>query len=131
MGLQAAVTPEAQNSDYEAGIARVGGEDWHIRTARTTPAKVGAFVAFWRRDAAGVTTPFRDDDCGAGLLVFVEQHGRRGAFRFTGGHLRDLGITSGVKAGKRGFRVYPSWCVGLGSLAAVTQRAQVPAFREY
>jgi hypothetical protein len=130
-GLQAAVTPEAQNSDYESGVVRVGAEDWHIRTARNTPAKVGAFVAFWRRDAAGVTRPFQDDDIGAGLLVFVEQQGSRGVFRFTASHLRDLGVTSGVKLGKRGFRVYPGWCVGLGLQAAATQRAQAPAYREY
>jgi hypothetical protein len=131
MGTNVAVTPEAQNSDYESGIAHIRGVAWHIRTARNTPTKPGAFVAFWQREVNGTTAPFSDDDLAAGLLVFVEQQGRRGVFRFTGAHLAELGITSGRKTGKRGFRVYPSWCAGLNPQASSTQRAQASAFEEY
>lgn len=131
VGATVAVTPETQNSDYESGIAQICDEAWHIRTARNTPTKPGAFVAFWQRDADGTTTPFSDDDLAAGLLVFVEQQGRRGVFRFTGAHLAELGITSGRRPGKRGFRVYPSWCAGLNTQATATQRAQAPAFQEF
>lgn len=131
VGVTVEVTPETQNSDYEAGIVQICDEAWHIRTARNTPAKPGAFVAFWQRDASGATTPFSDDDPAAGLLVFVGQHGRRGVFRFTGAHLAELGITSGKRPGKRGFRVYPSWCDGLNTQATATQRAQASAFREF
>ncbi|MFJ3958477.1 MepB family protein [Arthrobacter sp. NPDC090010] len=131
VGMPVLVTPETQNGDYESGIARIGGEPWHIRTARTTPTKPGAFVAFWQRDPAGTTMPFGEDDPAAGLCVFVEQEGRRGVFRFTGAHLARLGITSGKRPGKRGFRVYPGWCSELNVQAAATQRAQAPAFEEY
>lgn len=131
MGITVSVTPEAQNSDYESGIAQIGGQSWHIRSARNTPTKPGAFVAFWQRDTDGTTTPFSGDDLAAGLLVFVEHQGKRGVFRFTGAHLTELGITSGARPGKRGFRVYPSWCVGLNPQATATQRAQASAFREY
>ena len=131
VGVTAEVSPETQNGDYESGIVRIGGEAWHIRTARNTPTKPGAFVAFWQRDAQGNTTPFSDDGPAAGLLVFVEKHDRRGVFRFTGVHLTELGVTAGRRPGKRGFRVYPSWCAGLNIQAASTQRAQAPAFREY
>lgn len=130
-GLVAEVIPEVQNSDYEAGRAQIGEEVWRIRTARNTPTKPGAFVAFWQRSAAGDTGPFSDDDPAAGLLVFVEIQGRRGVFRFTGAHLAALGITSGKQPGKRGFRVYPSWCTGLNVQAMTTQSAQAPAFREF
>lgn len=130
-GTSVSVAPEAQNSDYESGIAQIDGEVWHVRTARNTPTKPGAFVAFWQRDADGATKPFGDDDPTAGLLVFMEQQDRRGVFRFSGPHLAALGITSGRSAGKRGFRVYPSWCVGLNPQATRTQGAQAPAFREY
>jgi|SRR5690606_30533731 len=130
-GLVAEIVPEAQNSDYESGIVQIDEEPWHIRTARITPAKPGAFVAFWQRDAEGNTMPFRDDDFAAGLLVFVAQHGRRGVFRFTGAHLVELGITSGRQPGKRGFRVYPGWCTGLNAQATTTQRAQASAFHEF
>ncbi|MDR2321055.1 MepB family protein [Microbacterium sp. NPDC089698] len=131
VGLAAEVIPEVQNSDYESGIVQICEEAWHIRTARNTPTKPGAFVAFWQRNAVGNTTPFSDDDPTAGLLVFVAQHDRRGVFRFTRAHLTELGITSGKRPGKRGFRVYPSWCAGLNAQAATTQRAQAPAFQEF
>ncbi|MEO7077734.1 MAG: MepB family protein [Rhodococcus sp. (in: high G+C Gram-positive bacteria)] len=131
VGLTVAVTPEMHNSDYESGIAQICDEAWHIRTARNTPTKPGAFVAFWQRDTDGTTMPFGDDDLAAGLFVFVEQRGRRGVFRFTRAHLAELAITSGKQSGKRGFRVYPSWCTGLNTQATATQRAQVSAFEEY
>lgn len=131
VGVAVAVSPAAQDSDYESGVAQIDDEAWHIRTARNTPTKSGAFVAFWRRDRDGTTAPFGDDDPAAGLLVFVEQEGRRGVFRFTAAHLSRLGVTAGRRPGKRGFRVYPSWCTGLNPGAAATQRAQAEAFREY
>lgn len=131
VGMTASVTPEPQNSDYESGLAKIGEEYWHFRTARTTPTKPGAFLAFWTRDAEGVTAPFSADAVNAGLLVFVEQLGRRGVFRFTASHLAKLGVTSESGPGKRGFRVYPDWCVGLNATATATQRAQSSAFQEF
>lgn len=131
LGEPFTVTPETQNSDYESGVAHLRGASWHVRTARITPTKPGAFLAFWRRDDDGATAPFGPDDAGAGLLVFVEEEGRRGVFRFTAAHLEALGITAGARPGKRGFRVYPSWCEGLNPQATRTQRAQAPAFQEY
>lgn len=131
IGISASISPEPQNSDYESGLIEIEGEAWHIRTARSTPTKPGAFVAFWRRDTDAKTVPFGDIDPAAGLLVFVEQSGGRGVFRFTAEHLAELGVTSGRGPGKRGFRVYPSWCQGLNRQAAATQRAQAPAFKEY
>ena len=131
LGVPVDVAPEAQNSDYESGMATIDGETWHIRTARNTPTKPGAFVAFWRRDETGQTSPFGADDLAAGLLVFVQQEELRGVFRFTADHLTELGITSGRRPGKRGFRVYPAWCTGLNPQAAATQRAQARAFEVF
>lgn len=122
--------PEEQNSDYESATVMLGEDRWRMRTARVTPKKQGAFVAVWQREVNGETGPFASDEGVAGLMVFVrdEQHGL-GMFRFTSTHLEQLGITrSATKPGKRGFRVYPSWCTGLNTQAARTQRAQVPAF---
>ncbi|MGW9628118.1 MepB family protein [Microbacterium sp. NPDC055312] len=125
------VTPELQNTDYESGLARIGDEVWHVRTARTTPKKPGAFLAFWQRDPDGRTAPFGDDDVAAGLLVFVQHESRNGVFRFSAAHLRELGITAGRRPGKRGFRVYPSWSSDLNVQAMAAQRAQASAFHEY
>jgi hypothetical protein len=52
-------------------------------------------------------------------------------FRFTAADLDRLGITAGRTPGKRGFRVYPSWCAGLNAQASATQRAHASAFSEY
>ena len=120
---------EEQNEDYESGLATIGTEVWRIRTGRVTPTKPGAFLAVWTRDASGRTIPFADDAAVAGLLVFVAVDGQCGLFRFTREHLWALGISSdGQQRGKRGFRVYPSWCIDLNRQAVVTQRAQAPAF---
>lgn len=47
LGLDSvAVTPEDQNGDYESGRVHLPDGEWHSRTARITPKKPGAFVAF-------------------------------------------------------------------------------------
>lgn len=122
---------EEQSGDYESGRVVIGGELWRIRTARVTPTKPGAFVAVWRRAQDGGTEPFDGADECAGLLVLVEDGELAGIFRFTRADLVRLGITSSPTApGKRGFRVYPSWCDGLNAQAARTQRTQAAAFTD-
>ncbi|MGO2051896.1 MepB family protein [Glutamicibacter sp. 287] len=123
------VRAEEQNSDYESGLVSFGGQRWRIRTARITDAKPGAFLACWTRNADGRTEPFSADEQISGLLVFVQDAEHFGVFRFTAEQLRNLGITSSeAKPGKRGFRVYPSWCAELNPQARRTQRAQAAAF---
>ncbi|MBC9943841.1 MepB family protein [Leucobacter sp. cx-328] len=139
-----AIDPEEQNTDYESGRVEIDGQWWRIRTARITPTKPGAFVAVWRRNAAGETEPFTDTDACVGLLVFVTDTNagtdadRHGVFAFTREHLAQLRITEQTgtastprRQGKRGFRVYPGWCTGLNPQASRMQRAQLPAFREF
>ncbi|GAA1318963.1 MepB family protein [Leucobacter albus] len=135
-GAPAAEGPwgEEQNSDYESGLVRLGGELWRIRTARVTPTKPGAFLAVWERGPDGQTRPFAEGGGVAGLLVLVDEptlsgETLRGVFRFSERMLVEQGIVrSAAKPGKRGFRVYPSWCVGLNTQAQRTQRAQAAAF---
>ena len=128
---QAVTQVEEQNGDYESGVARIGKEQWRIRTARITPAKPGAFVAVWRRVEGGSTRPFTADESLSGLLVLVQEQERFGVFQFTKAHLVLLGyVSSGLHPGKRGFRVYPAWCTDLNSQASRTQRAQAAAFSE-
>lgn len=122
---------EKQNSDYESGVARIGNEQWRIRTARITSTKPGAFVAVWKRGECGSTRPFTADESFSGLLVFVEEQERFGVFQFTKAHLISLGyVSSALHPGKRGFRVYPAWCADLNSQASRTQRVQGAAFSE-
>ncbi len=127
--VASSVAPEEQHSDYEAGLADINGEMWRIRTARVTPTKPGAFVALWRRSDSGETAPFTDDGRVAGVLVFVDDGMNFGVFRFEPSHLVQLGIFASARSkGKRGFRVYPSWCKDLNSQASKSQRDQAKAF---
>ena len=120
---------EEQNGEYESGILAIGAEVWRVRTARVTPKKPGAFVAVWQRDNTGETRPFASGEAIAGLLVFVLEGERFGVFRFTAEQLKDIGVTSSsTHAGKRGFRVYPSWSTNLNPQATRTQAAQSSAF---
>ncbi|WGD36793.1 MepB family protein [Lysinibacter sp. HNR] len=120
---------EPQNSNYQSGVVRLNGELWRIRTARVTPTKPGAFVAVWKRNERGKTQPFDTDDPATGLLVFVEERDRFGVFRFQACQLEIMGITASVsQPGKRGFRLYPSWCRALNTQAAHTQHEQALAF---
>lgn len=125
------VVPEEQGSDYEAGQVTLDSGKWRIRAARITPTKPGAFVAVWRRSLSGATEPFdTSDDC-VGLMVFVVEAGRFGVFMFTREHLTELGVLQSPQTpGKRGFRVYPSWCTDLNAQAFRTQRAQAIAFSD-
>ncbi|MHA3722426.1 MepB family protein [Leucobacter sp. HY1910] len=126
------VTPEEQGSDYEAGLAHIGPERWRLRTARVTPVKPGGFVAVWRRGERGDTEPFPSAEPVAGLLVFLAEGDRRGRFRFTAEHLARLGVSSAPgRPGKRGFRVYPAWCVGLNQTARKALLAQAEAWQEF
>lgn len=126
---QAIPQPEEQRGDYESGLVQIGAELWRIRTAKVTPTKPGAFVAVWKRDENGETRPFGADDDAAGLMVFVQDGEHFDVFSFTTAHLAALGVSrSDAKPGKRGFRVYPSWCTDLNAQATRTQSAQAPAF---
>ena len=125
------IQAEEQNGDYESGVARIGKEQWRIRTARITPTKPGAFVAVWKRGEGGSTRPFTADEPMSGLFVFVEEQERFGVFKFTTAHLISLGyVSSDLHPGKRAFRVYPAWFTDLNSQASRTQRAQGAAFSE-
>lgn len=129
--LAGSVVTEAQGSDYESGRVNTESGIWRVRTARITPTKPGAFVAVWRRGSDGETEPFDMSDECSGLVVFVEDGERFGVFTFSREQLVVLGIIrSDHSPGKRGFRVYPSWCTDLNARAQRTQRAHVAAFAD-
>lgn len=132
MGVsEVSVIPEEQQSDYEAGLAVVSGETWRIRTARVTPSKPGAFVALWHRSGSGETCPFEEDEAVSGVLVLIADGLHFGAFAFDTSLLHELGVLKSQRSkGKRGFRVYPSWCRDLKLQASRTQRDQAGAFTD-
>lgn len=64
-------------------------------------------------------------------MVFVKDGSRFGVFTFSRELLVGLGVVQSAHTpGKRGFRVYPTWCTNLNAQATRTQRAQAGAFTE-
>ncbi|MFC9789673.1 MepB family protein [Rhodococcus sp. NPDC127528] len=126
--LSAAV-PESGNAEYAAFVSRVGRRSVRFRASKLTPAKVGAFVATWRRADDGSTEPFASEG-GADLLVItVREEPHFGLFAFPRAALIRHGIVSvDGRGGKRGFRVYPPWSETGNRQAQRTQEWQCHYF---
>ncbi|WP_309073966.1 MepB family protein [Paenarthrobacter sp.] len=131
-GFPATPVPEAENHEYGAAVASLGQEQIRFRVGKLTPAKVGLFVAAWRRAEDGSTEPFPAED-GADLLVITVREGpRAGYFAFPKSALVKHGIMSvNGTGGKRGFRVYPPWSGVSNRQAARTQQWQCGFFRDH
>lgn len=100
-----------------------------FRKAKITPKKVGLFVSLWKRNHQGETSPFHEQDSFDLYLIFVEEDLNVGCFVFTKDALIANGILStSEKEGKRGFRLYPSWCITENKQAKKTQIWQLHYF---
>ncbi|WP_240729800.1 MepB family protein [Flavobacterium sp. ASW18X] len=101
------------------------------RIAKITPKKTGQFVTFWKRNSEGVTIPNRYTDEFHFYFIHVKANGKSGLFLFPKTVLVKKGIvTTHLKVGKRGFRVYPSWDAPTGKQALNTQKWQSLYFIE-
>lgn len=98
------------------------------RKAKITPKKVGCFVALWKRDLDGKTIPYEASDLFDFYFIEVEDGVKKGVFLFPKLILIQNEILSFNKEGKRGFRLYPSWCESLNKQAIRTQNWQLPFF---
>lgn len=100
------------------------------REAKITPKKVGQFVTFWKR-INGSTQPFNEEDTFDFFVVTVKANNKQGQFIFPKSILIKKGIISATgKAGKRGFRIYPSWDSTHSKQAISTQKWQLSYFHE-
>ena len=123
---------EQEGTAYDACRFRLNEWDILGRTAKRTPKKVGQFVTCWKRNKAGITTPFADTDTIDFYVITVEYDGRLGQFIFPKSILIKKGIMStSSKDGKRGFRVYPIWDTPNNNQARRTQKWQLDYFVEF
>lgn len=100
-----------------------------VRTAKTTPKKIGQFVSIWKRNKEGVTTPRDLEDDFDFLIIQCETETQKGRFVFPKIILAKKGIISTVeKEGKRGIRVYPPWDKAENKQAIKTQQWQLKYF---
>ena len=122
---------EKEGAEYDACSFKLNTLIIFSRSAKITPTKTGQFVTFWTRDYLGKTTPYNELDVFDYLVVNTATLGKLGQFVFPKEVLIQKGIiASKIAAGKRGFRVYPSWDKPTNKTAEKTQKWQLDYFYE-
>lgn len=118
--------------EYSGHSFRLNDVDIKFRTAKITPTKTGQFVTIWRRNEKGVTSPFDQNDPFEFYIIATQKENDLGVFIFPKDILLEKGILSnGIKDGKRGIRVYPSWDTVESKQAITTQKWQTKYFLEF
>ncbi|MDU0814272.1 MepB family protein [Bacillus siamensis] len=127
-----AIREEAQNSGYGAGVFQLNSKSVRFRVAKTTPNKIGQFVAFWEKDGENKNQAFSYEKA-ADLLVIntFTSNNHFGQFVFPKEVLvkRNILKTDTAK-GKMAIRVYPSWENPTSKQAIETQKWQSAYFVE-
>lgn len=100
-----------------------------IRNAKITPKKIGQFASIWKRNEAGKTQPYTEDDDFDNMIINCKSGESSGAFTFPKSVLINQNIVSTkFKIGKMGMRVYPSWDIVKSKQAIATQKWQLEYF---
>jgi len=122
-------TKDPECEEYTGYTCTLASRVVIYRKAKITPKKIGQFVTVWKRNEAGITTPFNLTDTFDFYLILTEDQDQLGCFIFPKSALAAQGIISTPKRdGKRGFRVYPSWVTPTNKQALKTQQEQLPYF---
>lgn len=99
------------------------------RQAKVTPKKVGLFVTLWKRNTENKTEPFSITDTFDFYIIAAKQGADFGFFIFSKDILSTKNILStNLKDGKRGFRVYPNWTKTQNNQATKTKAWQINYF---
>lgn len=120
---------EEEGQEYGACSIVVNNKKILIRSAKTTPKKIGQFVTLWKRNDEGITEPLHETDHFDLVVINVRDLNRIGQFVFSKESLiENTIITTSSKEGKRGFRVYPSWVETINKQAIKSQKKQLQSF---
>ncbi|MDI5887138.1 MepB family protein [Flavobacterium yafengii] len=102
-----------------------------FRVAKITPTKIGQFVTFWKRSENGPIEPYAVSDSIDFFIINTKSNDKFGQFIFPKSVLSQQGIIStDLKEGKRGIRVYPPWDLTESKQAQKTQKWQLEYFLE-
>lgn len=101
-----------------------------FRKAKITPTKIGQFVTLWNRNPISKETePFTSEDTSDFYLILTEASENFGFFLFNKDILiKNQILSTDLKDGKRGFRVYPNWDIPQNKQATKTQNWQTQFF---
>lgn len=102
------IDPEAE--EYSGANFKLNNLKIKFRKAKITPKKTGQFVTLWKRNHQKITEPFTVDDDFDFCIILTEEIPNLGFFIFPKNTLAiNLILSTKLKGGKRGFRVYPNW----------------------
>ena len=104
------IHPDKEADEYFGFDFKINDIKIKFRKSKLTPKKIGQFVTFWKRDQNYKSVPFDIDDDFDFYIILMEENENAGFFIFPKFILEkeDL-ISSQLKTGKRGFRIYADW----------------------
>jgi len=122
---------EKESQEYGASTLTILNKKSKFRVAKVTPTKAGHFVAIWKREN-GITKPHDMHDLFDLFIISVRDKEGFGQFIFDKATLQENGIISSeIRIGKRGMRVYPPWIKALNKQAKKTQEWQCKYFIQF
>lgn len=125
------LTIENECNEYFGFNFQIEKLTFKFRKSKITPKKVGQFVTLWKRNSDKKTEPFNETDSFDFFLIVSEQDEKIGFFIFSKKLLIEKNILSTkLKEGKRGFRIYPTWVKTENKQAEKTQSWQTEYFIE-
>jgi hypothetical protein len=122
---------EKESTEYSACKFDLNTVKILFRVAKITPTKIGQFVTFWKRSEKGPIEPYAVSDAIDFFIINTKSNDKFGQFIFPKSVLSQQGIIStNLKEGKRGIRVYPPWDLTMSKQAQKTQKWQLECFLE-
>ncbi|MFV8372382.1 MepB family protein [Flavobacterium sp. LB2P74] len=122
---------EKESAEYSACKFDLDSIKILFRVAKITPTKIGQFVTFWKRSENGPIEPYAVSDEIDFFVINTKSNDKFGQFIFPKTVLCQQAIIStNLKEGKRGIRVYPPWDLTVSKQAQKTQKWQLEYFLE-
>ena len=124
---------EQESKEYFGCNFQLNSFQIKFRKSKVTPTKVGQFVTLWKRNPISKETePFTSEDTSDFYLILTETSENFGFFLFTKDVLiKNQILSTHLKDGKRGFRVYPNWDIPQNKQATKTQNWQNQFFIDF
>ncbi|MNK57849.1 MepB protein [compost metagenome] len=126
------IIPDLECEDYFGFNFKINENRIKFRKSKLTPKKVGQFVTFWKRDSEGKTVPFDIIDDFDFYIISIEENDNSGFFILPKAILeKENLISSELKVGKRGFRIYADWHFPNSKQAEKTKLWQMQFFIDF
>lgn len=124
------IESEIESAEYGALKFKLNGQTVLYRQAKTTPKKIGHFVAIWKRETPNSEIAPFDLSDGVDWVIISANNGTNfGVFVFSAKLLAKKDVFSErSKGGKRAIRVYAPWTVPIADQAKRTKKWQTECF---